>query len=176
MLAPGKILVAHPKLDSGIFGKSIILVTENHETGTVGFVLNKPSPHNNKKMMEDRGVLWETQENVLYQGGPLNTSALVMVHTDDFSSTNTMYLPGGYAVSSDELMIEKLCMGNTPKSYRLVSGICSWAPGQIAEEIKHQQIWLTATPTDAILFNSTGLKQWRRALNVVASETTAQYF
>ena len=176
MLAPGKILVAHPKLESGIFGKSVILITENHETGTVGFVLNKPSPHNIKKLMEDRGVIWEVSENVLYQGGPLNTAALVMVHTDDFSSQNTMYLPGGYAVSSDELMIEKVIMGNVPNAFRLVSGICSWAPGQIQQEIKDQKIWLTATPNDAMLFNSTGLKQWRKALNLVAAETTAQYF
>ena len=99
-----------------------------------------------------------------------------MVHTDDFSSQNTMYLPGGYAVSSDELMIEKIIMGNVPNAFRLVSGICSWAPGQIQQEIKDQKIWLTATPNDAMLFNSTGLKQWRKALNLVAAETTAQYF
>jgi putative transcriptional regulator len=125
--------------------------------------------------MHDRGVIWEHPE-VLYQGGPLNTSALVMVHTDDFNSSNTMHLPGGYAVSSDELMIEKLIMGNTPKSFRLLTGICSWAPGQINMEVNRHKSWLTASPDDAILFNSTGLKQWRRALNVVASETTAQYF
>jgi putative AlgH/UPF0301 family transcriptional regulator len=87
-----------------------------------------------------------------------------------------MYLPGGYAISSDELMIEKILMDNRPNAFRFITGICSWAPGQLEHEIKVNKSWLTATPSDAIIFNSTGIKQWRRALNVVASETTAQYF
>ena len=175
MVSPGKILVAHPNLESGLFGKSVILITEAHQTGTVGFIMNKPSPHNLNQIMQERGISWELGD-VLYQGGPLNTSALVMVHTEDFSSSNTMYLPGGLAISSDELMIEKVLMGNRPNAFRLVTGICSWAPGQIQQEINHNKSWLTATPNDAMLFNSTGLKQWRKALNLVASETTAQYF
>ena len=175
MLSPGKIIVAHPNLNSSLFGKSVILLTEHHDSGTVGFVLNKPSPHNLIKLMRERGIEWNSAD-VLYQGGPLDTSALVMVHTDDFSSQNTMYLPGGIAVSSDELMIEKILMDNRPNAFRLVTGICSWAPGQLEHEIKSNKSWLTATPNDVMLFNSTGLKQWRRALNLVASETTAQYF
>ena len=175
MLAPGKILVAHPNLESGIFAKSVILLTEHHDSGTVGFILNKPCNIDLSKVMQDRGIAWQSGD-VLYQGGPLNTSALVIVHTDDFSSSNTMYLPGGFAVSSDELMIEKIAMDNRPNAFRFITGICSWAPGQLEHEIKNNKSWLTATPNDVMLFNSTGLKQWRRALNLVASETTAQYF
>jgi putative transcriptional regulator len=175
MLSPGKILVAHPNLDSGLFGKSVILLTEHHDSGTVGFILNRPSNVDLTKIMSERGVAWNTVD-ALYHGGPLNTSALVLIHTDDFSSQNTMYLPGGYAISSDELMIEKILMDNRPNAFRLVTGICSWAPGQIAQEIQKHKSWLTATPNDVTIFNSTGLKQWRKALNVVASETTAQYF
>ena len=175
MISPGKILVAHPNLESGLFGKSVILITEHHDSGTVGFILNKPSHHNIQELMRKRGVDWASAD-VLYQGGPLNTSALVMVHTDDFSSSNTMYLPGGLAISSDELMIEKVLMDNRPNAFRLLTGICSWAPGQVQQEIENHKSWLTATPNDAMLFNSTGLKQWRRALNLVAAETTAQYF
>ena len=175
MIAPGKILVALPNLESSLFSKSVILITEHHDSGTVGFILNKPSQHNIKAQLQERGLEWATND-VLYQGGPLNTSSLVMIHTDDFSSQNTMYLPGGIAVSSDELMIEKILMDNRPNAFRLVTGICSWAPGQIAQEIQKHKSWLTATPNDVTIFNSTGLKQWRKALNVVASETTAQYF
>lgn len=175
MLSPGKILVAHPNLQSGIFSKSVIILTEHHNSGSVGFILNKPCQVDLGKIMNERGIAWESGD-VLYQGGPLNTSALVMLHTDDFSSTNTMHLPGGYAVSSDELMVEKIVMGNVPNAFRFFTGICSWAPGQLDHEIKVNKSWLTATPNDAMLFNSTGLKQWRKSLNVVAAETTAQYF
>ena len=175
MLAPGKILVAHPKLQSGIFKQSVILLTEHHDSGSVGFILNKPCQVDLNKIMRERGIDWPSTD-VLYQGGPLNTSALVIVHTDDFSSSNTMYLPGGFAVSSDEFMLEKIAMDNRPNAFRFLTGICSWAPNQLDFEIKTQKSWLTATPNDAMLFNSTGLKQWRRALNLVAAETTAQYF
>lgn len=175
MISPGKILVSHPKLDGSLFSKSVILLTEHHDSGTVGFILNKPCDLDLRKLMNDRGIAWPNQD-VLYQGGPLNTSALVLIHTDDFSSSNTMYLPGGLAVSSDDLMIEKIVMDNRPNAFRFVTGICSWAPGQLAHEINKQKSWLTATPNHVTIFNSTGLKQWRKALNLVASETTAQYF
>ena len=73
-------------------------------------------------------------------------------------------------------MVEKIAMGNLPNAFRFLTGICSWAPQQLDHEIKNNKSWLTATPNDAMLFNSTGLKQWRRSLNLVAAETTAQYF
>jgi putative transcriptional regulator len=174
-LALGKILVSHPNLDSGIFSKSVILLTEHHNAGSVGFILNKPCNIDLGKLMSDRGIAWHSGD-ALYTGGPLNTSSLVMIHTDDFNSQSTMHLPGGFAVSGDELMIEKIVMGNRPNAFRFFTGVCSWAPGQLMNEIQHNKSWLTATPNDAMLFNSTGLKQWRRALNLVASETTAQYF
>ena len=58
MISPGKILVAHPKLESGLFGKSVILLTEHHDQGTVGFILNKPCDVSLPIIMQNRGSAW----------------------------------------------------------------------------------------------------------------------
>ena len=39
----GKLIISPPSVKGNFWQKSVILVTEDHEKGSVGIVLNKPS-------------------------------------------------------------------------------------------------------------------------------------
>ena len=79
----------------------------------MGLVLNDLSNHDLRKLMEHHGVEWPIDSTV-YIGGPVNNGALVMLHTDEWYSSNTMSVDKTFAVSSDGFMLEKLEDGNAP--------------------------------------------------------------
>lgn len=168
-------LIAHPNIEHGLFAKSVILITEHHQRGTVGLILNKPSEISLIQILQNHGIDWTTVPNELFTGGPLNQSALIMIHTSEWYSQNTMGITRNLSISSDDVMLEKVSMGNFPNRFRFVSGISGWVPGQLDAEINSQS-WLTCEPNEDIIFNYTSTAQWRKAVDVCAQQHVAQFF
>lgn len=157
-----------------MFSQSVVLITESHAKGTVGFILNKPSDINLKDIMISRGLPWYDNDE-LFRGGPVNPSALIMVHTSEWYSSNSMMVKQGIAISSDDFMIEKYSMGNRPEKYRFINGMSGWAPGQLEWEIKKQKSWLTCRSTKELVFDYEGKNQWHKCLEACANETISQF-
>jgi len=86
-----------------------------------------------------------------------------------------MQVPGGLAITSDIVMIKKLADGNSPDFWRLCVGLSGWMPGQLEDEIK-EETWLTCDPEPSIIFEYTGRAQWRKALDLCATQAVAHYF
>lgn len=176
----GKILVAHPKLNSSFFKHSVIYVCEDSPNGSQGIILNKSSSFPVSKVFQSNGFECDTSE-VIYKGGPVHERAVSMLHTAEWYSSNTTPA-GNYNVTSDDFMIEKMSTGNVPAAWRMVSGICGWAPGQLQAEVKghspykENKGWLTLTPSDAIIFEYDGEEQWQRALQLSSNQMVDQFF
>ena len=114
----GKLLVAHPNL-TGFFSRTIILIYQDDpKNGISGLVLNKPTQVTVKQIVEDRGFGYDGTEH-MYKGGPLNDQAILMIHEDQWYSGNTMQIGNGLSITSDNLMIEKMSMNNTPRQWRM---------------------------------------------------------
>ena len=175
----GKLLVAHPRLQEKPFSRSVVLVTEDHANGSVGLILNKPTEFSLRQIMESKGYDCLADKTV-YLGGPVNSSALVMIHSDNWYSSNTMVVKSGISISSDTLMIEKMAMGDFPHQWRFVCGISGWSPGQLNSEIKgtngREPGWLVCDANEDIIHKWDGEKQWRKALELCSSEMLNQYF
>jgi putative transcriptional regulator len=161
----GKILIAPPSVKGNFWYKTIILVTEHHDNGSMGLVLNKRSQMTITEFGEQCNFQID-QPGFVYLGGPVNVKALTMLHTADWHCSNTMRVTNELAISSAEDLLPKLAMGDTPKQWRLFLGLCGWAPGQLANEIKghhpfkHETSWLTANPTENLVFDYDLKEQW----------------
>lgn len=179
----GKILIAHPllRLDNPFHKTIIYMYQDEPKQGSVGVVLNRQSSIPLKEIAEDKGIMWPSQMECLYRGGPVNQGALVLLHTDDWESQNTA-LAGGYRVSSDDFMLEKLANGNVPVYWRLMTGFCAWAPGQLDAEIngsfpyRLENTWLTIPANDSIMFEYSGEEQWSKAVKLATKQMVNQYF
>lgn len=177
----GKVLVAHPNLESPFFKKSVIFIYEDVERqGAQGIILNKPSKYPISTLFNAKGFEVDYKE-VVHRGGPINEKAVSLFHTGEWTSTNT-YPIGNYSLSSDEFMIEKMSTGNTPVNWRLVGGVCGWGPGQLQAEVEgslphtRNKNWLTIPTTDRILFEYDGDEQWVQALNLASQQMVDQFF
>ena len=171
----GKLLVAHPKM-TGYFGRTVILIYQDDpKNGTAGLVLNKPTKIRVGDIIADRGMAYAGTEHV-YSGGPVSESAVIMLHEDNWYSSNTLQVCRGLSITSDDIMMEKLSMGNDPLAWRMCMGIAGWHPGQLQKEIDGQYGWLTCDADGSIVFAKDGERQWNQALQKCANQTIDSYF
>jgi putative transcriptional regulator len=170
----GRLLVAHPKLTEGAFAYSVIYVYQDNASGTVGIVLNKPTSWKVKEFLASKDFDYLGSQ-VIYKGGPVNEQAIVMLHDDNWYSSNTMPVGANLAISSDLLMLEKISMDNTPSQWRLFAGVAAWAPGQLEREIRSPIGWQIATPDKSIVFDKDGERQWNKAIQLCSQQLIDQY-
>jgi len=180
----GKILIANPCMpDDNPFSKSVVYIyADNSKQGTVGLILNKPSNTTVQDICYDHKVTFPSRGPMIHMGGPVNATAIILLHTDDWYSSNTAYAGNNLHISSDNFMFVKLAEGNEPCYWRMMVGLSSWAVGQLDMEIKGQfpyskeHQWLTADPTEDIIFGYDGEEQWNKALELCSKQTIDSYF
>lgn len=178
----GRFLVAPPSQEDDLWSQSVIFVYEETDAAVVGLVLNKASDRTVGELADHHDLEYDGEE-MIQLGGPLNASALVMLHTDDWACTNTMQVPGGLRISSDRTMLERLCTGDRPKKWKLFLGMSGWTPKQLEAEIKgaapysKKNSWLIASELDnKLIFNTDSTKMWKSALDHAIQEATESYF
>jgi len=171
----GKLLIAPPKVRGTFWQKTVIFMTEHHNRGSVGLVLNKTSQMTIKEFANQYNLNVDIP-GFLHVGGPVNVKALTMLHTAEWSCENTMKVNNEYALSSSQNLLSNIAMGNAPKRWRLFVGLCGWTPGQLDNEIKgsppysHDMSWLIATPSLDIVFDLDSQTQWTESIEQAGSE------
>jgi putative transcriptional regulator len=173
LLEPGTLLVAHPNLKDPFFEKSVVLITENHPVGVMGLCINQSSGLEISQILARHGVDWGYNDELMI-GGPVNDQMLVILHTNEWSSTSTLRIGNDVAITSDTLMAEKLAMGDLPVNVKFLSGTCGWKPGQLEKEIYVEKSWLTCESSESILF-SNSKNVWKEAIQMCASNAIGQY-
>jgi len=170
----GQILVSHPRMSQGIFSKSVVLLTEVSTKGTLGVILNKPSEYKLGEILGEN-LHQILSDETLYRGGPVGPNSLLILHTGEWYSSNTLPLPINISMSSDHFMFEKINMGNLPNRYKFLAGMSSWTAGQLEEEIQ-RDTWLVCETDEDFIFEHTGLSMWKKAVEMCASQSIANYF
>ncbi len=171
----GKILISPPNVRGNFWAKSVIYVTEHHDRGSMGITLNKRSKMTIREFAEQCDVNLDI-DGYMYVGGPVNVKALTMLHSPEWSCSNTMRINKQFSLSSSEDLLEKLAMGHFPKHWRLFVGLCAWAPDQLEAELKglgphnHNYSWLIATPTYTSVFNLDNQDQWTSGIEQSGTE------
>ena len=173
----GKLLISHPNFpQQSPFNKSLIYIYQDDSiNGTVGVVLNKASRTSVSMLCEQNEIMFGDTQPMMYMGGPVNTGALLILHTDEWASTNTANAGGRLRISSDNHMFLKLSQGNLPIYWRAFFGFASWTPGQLQNEM-NSSMWLTADADESIIYNYSGDKQWNKALELCSQQTIDHFF
>lgn len=177
----GQLLVAPPAQDDDLWEKSVIFIYEQTAVSTVGLIVNKPGERKLSELAENHGLDW-AGDDVLYVGGPVNPSALVMLHTDDWACTNTMHIGGPWRISSDKTMLSRICKGDAPRKWRLFLGMSAWGPHQLEGEISgnppwnKKTAWVTAPANESIIFSNSPDRAWKKGIDLAAQSMVSNYF
>lgn len=156
----GKILISAPFLDD-VFKKSIILLTEHNENGSVGFILNKSTEYKVNDVLEDFPVI----DSKVYLGGPVQTEIINFIHnygdliSDSYEICNGIYWGGNF--ESLKFLIENKNIN--PNNIKFFLGYSGWGAGQLANELK-QYSWYVNRISNNEVFNDAGEEMWKNVL------------
>ena len=183
MSRAGKLLIAHPNLPAtNPFYKSVIYIFDDGPDGTQGLILNKPSDFRITDFFRSKGFELPIIKETMRFGGPIKTNMVVMLHSDGWYSSSTSYTRNGISLSCDDLMLQKICIGDFPTYYRMFMGVSTWRPGQLDAELqgiqpyKSENSWLIAEADPNIIFDYDSQRQWDKAVSRSSQEMINNYF
>jgi putative transcriptional regulator len=146
-LAPeqGRVLVSEPTLRDTYFKRSVVLLTEHTENGTVGFVLNKPMEVPIYEVFDD----FPKFEASVYVGGPVAKDTVHFIHTLGELLPNSMHVTGNIFWGGDFDQLKELIREGLvkPDQVRFFLGYSGWAPGQLEKELK-EKAWVVTEVED----------------------------
>ena len=177
----GKLLIAPPKMKTGFWYKSVIFITEDHINGTMGLLLNKRSSVSVSEFTEQIGDRLNIP-GYIYVGGPVNIKALTMLHSSEWSCTNTMKINESFSISSSDDLLPRLGDGDAPKHFRLFLGLCGWSPEQLQEEYDgapprdRNASWLIAGADYELVFHHDLKDQWLQSLERSSNDFVQSMF
>ena len=172
-IVPGTLLVSSPGITSEYFRETVVIITERQDHGHWGYILNKKTIAEVRTAIHQHDMEWPDQD-FMFEAGPVNRQSMVMLHTPEWYSSNTMQVGPHCAISSDKFMFEKMISGATPVNRKFLFGQSVWVDGQLEREINTHKSWLTCTATYSIIWDD-GHDQWKRAIDLCARTTMSQY-
>lgn len=151
----GQCLVASKSLRDPNFYKTVVLLLEHGEQGATGLIVNRPS---SIKVSHALSALFSLPESddVVFVGGPVEPSALLMLHNaDSFQDSESSPVPGLYIGGSAETFEQVLnCGAGTDQPhFRIFSGYSGWGPDQLEGEIDRGD-WLLHPGCCDLLFRA----------------------
>jgi putative transcriptional regulator len=157
----GKVLLAEPFLQDSYFKRSVVLLTEHNNEGTLGFVLNNPINFGIDEILKDFPAI----NSLVSIGGPVRTDTIHYIHT-----------LGHIIPDSEEIMEQVYWGGNLDairagiedgwvKEYqiRFFVGYSSWHPGQLAREIEENS-WLVTSIDRLDVMHGNDIRLWENIL------------
>lgn len=171
----GKCLIAKPCITDSLFEKSVVYIYEQTRHGTAGLIINK---RNNTITTHDI-LLNKSFDAVdlperVYIGGPIHPATVILLHTNDWQSSNTLQVNDQLSVTSDDLMFYKYTTGNRPNGYKFCMGVSVWDPRKIADEIRSNQ-WLVCELGVHQILDLHGSTMWDVAVETAAKNTIDRY-
>ncbi|MEU5522362.1 YqgE/AlgH family protein [Streptomyces sp. NPDC093250] len=134
----GRLLVATPALADPNFDRAVVLLLDHDEEGSLGVVLNRPTPVDVGDILEGWAAL-TGEPGVVFQGGPVSLD----------SALGVAVVPGGAAGESAPLGWRRVhgaiglvdleappeLLATVLGSLRIFAGYAGWGPGQLEDEL-----------------------------------------
>lgn len=174
--AQGSILISEPFLQDAYFQRSVVLLVEHTQEGSMGLVLNKKTELIVNSFFPD---LKEFPEMPIYLGGPVSPNRLFFIH-----SLGDLIIPGSLKInehlyfdgSFDALKRYILNGHDIEGKVKFFLGYSGWTKGQLHGEITKNS-WVVSHATNRNLLIAEGEAFWKRSLESLGSqyETWTKY-
>lgn len=166
----GKILISEPFLHDATFGRSVVLVIDHTEEGSMGLIINKKIPLVLNDVIKEFKY---TDEIPLYKGGPIGTDTLFYLHTLK-DIPGALFVSDGLYMNGDFEAIKRYVLQGNPieGKIRFFLGYSGWECKQLKREIK-ENIWIVSAEENTYLMNRDTKDMWKEALRKLGSKYEA---
>ncbi|MGF1622054.1 MAG: YqgE/AlgH family protein [Rhodomicrobiaceae bacterium] len=170
----GKLLIAMPSMTDPRFHKAVIYLCAHSEDGAMGIVVNQRAEHITfRSLLEqldiepaenDGSIRLPQKEMAVHTGGPVETGRGFVLHTTDYSSTDsTLVIDDGISLTATIDILRAIANGKGPNRSLLALGYAGWAPGQLEREI-HGNGWLICPADNDLVFDAEVENKYDRAM------------
>lgn len=157
----GQFLVAAAHLRDPNFYRSVVLVLEHNQQGTMGLVINRPSEVTVETALSTNLTLGGT-DAVVFAGGPVETSALMILHNSlILGKTDEQIVPGVYLAGSQSSFDTLVRQSPDPQPqppqpdvrFRVYCGYAGWGAKQLEAELSRGDWHIVDGDPDMVLDN-----------------------
>ncbi len=163
----GRLLIAEPSiLNDSSFNRTVVLLSEHNNEGTIGFIINKPTEY----VLND--IIPEINSDLtIYNGGPVSEDNLYFVHTvpdlipDSIEIANGIYWGGDFDSVTTLLNTNELHSDNI----RFFLGYSGWGKNQLLDEVKTTS-WIVIDNQYENIFAIAHQSFWKDELKKIGGE------
>ena len=161
VLTPGTVLIATENLNGSSFQKTVILITQHDQQGTLGVAINRPSQKNIGEFFPDFSA--KVGQLPLFLGGPVRPQTLFILARGEARQgwipvTMDIYFTGG--TSAHRFLKQPQNLPQDSQS-RVFAGYTGWAAGQLETEIQRGD-WSPAKVDPGIIFSTQPDRIWEQ--------------
>ena len=160
--ASGRLLISEPFMNDSNFKRSVILLAEHSQEGTLGYVLNHQSEYKLSDVLPDIAY----SEIPVYVGGPVANNTLHFIHRcPDKIEGGVEIWDGIYWGGSFDKVKELVATFQiTENDIKFFAGYSGWTPGQVENEIE-EDTWIVANKFNPeIVFTHDEQNIWREVV------------
>lgn len=163
----GKILISQPFSNDGFFKRTVILLAEHNEHGTMGFVMNRPI----HLRLKDVLPMFPDLMHPLYNGGPVADNQLFFIHRFGLDIANSMPIAesGWYwGGNFEDVVILLRDRKISADDIRFFIGYSGWEKDQLENELEHKA-WFVGEADYEILMSQQPEMCWGDSLKQLGS-------
>ncbi len=168
----GRLLVATPALADPNFDRAVVLLLDHDEEGSLGVVLNRPTPVGVSDILEGWAGL-TGEPGVVFQGGPVSLDSALGVAVIPGDSSGDRG-PLGWrrvhgAIGLIDLEAPPELLASALGSLRIFAGYAGWGPGQLEDELV-EGAWYVVESEPGDVSSPAPERLWREVLRRQRSE------
>lgn len=140
----GNLLIAEPTIIGDMsFNRSIVLLADHSQEGSIGFILNKPLEYNINDLVPSVDANYK-----VYNGGPVEQDNLYFIHKVPELIPNSIEISLGIFWGGDFSKVAELISNNTisENDIRFFLGYSGWETNQLENELKSNS-WVVTENT-----------------------------
>ena len=163
----GRLLISEPFLDDPQFRRTVVLLTDYTDEGSVGFVLNRLLAITTSELIPN---LLEHNFPLFY-GGPVERDTLHFIHKVGTLITGAQEIADGIFWGGDIDMVNDLLKRKiaSPDEFRFFVGYSGWAADQLTDEIADKAWWVTDVNPE-IIFDDDLENMWKRIVGSLGKD------
>lgn len=161
LIKSGQVLLAEPFMLDPYFRRSVVLLCEHHDQGSVGFILNKTIDMQVNDLMSE----FPAFAGDVFYGGPVQTDTLHYIHNVGDLLEDSVLVADGVWWGGDFESLKFLIQSELilPSNIRFFVGYSGWTGGQLDDEMEIGS-WVTANMDANYLFKSQPAQLWRQIM------------
>lgn len=158
----GKLLIAEPSLTGDVsFNRSVVLLAEHNDEGSVGFILNKPLDYEITDLVTEIVMPFK-----VYNGGPVEQDNLYFIHKVPHLIENSVEIADGIYWGGDfektiSLINNKVI---SEDDIRFFLGYSGWSSLQLKEELSSNSWIVVKNEYESQIIQKSSVAFWREKM------------